>query len=87
MSELKICVIYKKRPNDDAVPTRKKALLERQNNTKGREVLSNYEYLTLFRNTTSEIMCLLLDENSNVSNDNNSKVQFGAICVHASVAV
>ena len=87
MSELKIYIIYKKRPNDDTVPITKKALLERWNNTKGREVLSNYEYLTLFRNITSEIMRLLLDENSDVGDDNDPKVQFGAVSIDASVAV
>ena len=86
-SELKICVVCKKRPNDDAVPTTKKPLLERWNNTKGREVLSNYEYLTLFGNTTSEIIRLLLDENSDVGDDNDPKVQFGDVGVDASVAL
>ena len=79
--------MHKKQPNDDAVPTTKKDLLERWNKTKGREALSNYEYLTLFGNTTSDITRVLLDKNSVVGDNNDVKVKLDGVGFDASVAV
>jgi len=60
LTELKAIVSIKRRPEDDSTPTTKKDLAQRCELTKGREVLGEKEYLTMFANTTEDVICTVV---------------------------
>ena len=53
---------FKMRPDDDAVPSTKKGLLERCSNIKSRAALSPFEYITLFSKVEASIVLEVMDE-------------------------
>ena len=54
--------MFKALPDDDPLPTTKKELLVRWNETKDRSSLTEVEYLTLFANTSGDVIAEVVEE-------------------------
>ena len=62
IGEIRTCVMFKALPDDDPLPTTKKELLVRWNETKDRSSLTEVEYLTLFANTSGDVIAEVVEE-------------------------
>ena len=84
ISNIRVLVHLKFRPNDDTLPTTKKELLKHWENTKDRySLVDDIEYLSLFGNTINEVIeellygeweasGLVVDEESDGFEENNA---------------
>ena len=62
VSEIKVCVQFKSRPDDEPLPSRKKELLDRWELTKDRFHWDEEEFLVLCANTTEDIEAMVTDD-------------------------
>ena len=61
-SEIRTCIQYEHRPDDIAIPTTKKLMLERWIEVRNRPSLTDEDFLILFCNTSDEVIKILLEE-------------------------
>ena len=62
LSEVRVCITYKSRLGDDALPSMKKGLLEYWQEVKDCLSLTKGEYLTSFRDINKEVIVIVCEE-------------------------